>query len=264
MVKAKEVKLIMNPGERAIGFEKRRIPRYRLVQQIDCRQRVRVPAKARPNDIIGARIELESDEISGWLLLDSQSLRGCDFGVQSFGDLLRDLTLDGKQLVQIAIVLLSPHVCVRACVDQLSVETKMRAGSADAAFQNMRYPQIISDLTEISFATLIHNTRPTDDFQVGDFGQLGQHVVLHTIHERAVFFLLAQIFKRQNGDSICYRTTDKFTFPNDPASGRYQSDQGRCQQRTRWIASHPFFATRDDASVAGADLVPLCLRVSAP
>ncbi len=45
-------------------------------------------------DIIGARIELESDEISGWLLLNGQSLRGCDFGVQSFGDLLRDLTLD--------------------------------------------------------------------------------------------------------------------------------------------------------------------------
>src|SRR5438034_11681051 len=68
MVKAKKVNLIMNPGERAIGFEKRRIPRYCLVQQIDCPQRVRAPAKAQPNDIIGARIELESDEISGWLL----------------------------------------------------------------------------------------------------------------------------------------------------------------------------------------------------
>ena len=67
MVKAKEVKLVMNPGERAIGFEKRWIARHSLVQQIDCLQRVRAPAKARPNDIIGARIEIESDEISGWL-----------------------------------------------------------------------------------------------------------------------------------------------------------------------------------------------------
>src|SRR5438876_3988582 len=110
MVKAKKVNLIMNPGERAISFEKRRIPRYRLVQQIDRPQRVRVPAKARPNDIIGARIELESDEITGWLLLNSQSLRGCDFGVQSFGDLLRDLTLDCEQIIQIAVVLFGPYV----------------------------------------------------------------------------------------------------------------------------------------------------------
>src|SRR5437764_3728406 len=68
MVKAKEVKLVMSPCEDAIGLKKRWIARYRLVQQIDCRQRVRAPAKAQPNDIIGARIELESDEISGWLL----------------------------------------------------------------------------------------------------------------------------------------------------------------------------------------------------
>ena len=36
----------------------------------------------------------QGDEITGWLLLNNQSLRGCDFGVQSFGDRLRDLTLD--------------------------------------------------------------------------------------------------------------------------------------------------------------------------
>ena len=192
MVKAKEVKLVMNPGERAIGFEKRRIPRYSLVQQIDCLQRVRAPAKARPNDIIGARIELESDEIGGWLFLNGQSLSRCDFGVQSFGDFLRDLTLDCEQIIQIAIVLLGPDVRVRARVDQLRVETEMRARSANAALQHMRYAQIISDLTQISFATIIHHTGPADDFQIGDLRQLGQNVVLHTIGEGSgVFFLLA-------------------------------------------------------------------------
>ena len=115
---------------------------------------------------------------------------------------MRDLALDCEQIIQIAIVLLGPDVRVSARVDQLRVETKMRAGSADAAFQNMRYAQIISDLTEISFATVIHHTGPADDFQIGDLRQLGQNVVLHTIDKRRVFFLLAQIFKRQNGDSM--------------------------------------------------------------
>ena len=61
----------------------------------------------------------------------------------------------------------------------------MRAGSADAALQNMRYPQIISDLAEISFAAIFHHTGPADDFQIGDLRQLGQNVVLHTIDESA-------------------------------------------------------------------------------
>ena len=186
MVEPKEVKLVMSHGEEAISFEKRRIARHSLVQEIDYLQHVllRRPAANSPN-IIGARIELESDEIGGGLFLNRQSLRSCDFGVQSFGDFLRDLALNGKQIVQIAVVLLGPDMGVSARVDQLRVQTKMRAGSADAALQNMRYTQIIADLTEISFATIIHHTRPADDFQIGDLRQLGQNVVLHTIDKDA-------------------------------------------------------------------------------
>src|SRR5438034_4824943 len=126
----------------------------------------------------------------------------------------------------------------------------MRAGSADAAFQNMRYPQIISDLTEISFATVIHNTRPADDFQIGDLCQLGQNVVLHTIGEGGVPFLLTQIFERQNSDSGCYRMSNKFTFPNDPASGRRQCDQRRCQYSAGWISPYPFLPASENTSVS--------------
>src|SRR5690349_14075921 len=146
MVNAKEVKLVMSPREDAIGLQKRRIPRHRLVQQIDCPQRFRAKAKARPDDIIGTPLELESTEIDGGLFLSGQPLRCRDLGVPSFGDFLRDLALDAKQLVQIAVVLLGPDVRVTAGVNQLGIDTKLRAGSADAAFQNMRYPQIISDL----------------------------------------------------------------------------------------------------------------------
>src|SRR5437667_11007193 len=105
----------------------------------------------------------------------------------------------------------------------------MRAGSADAAFQNMRYPEIISEPPEISFATVVHNTGPADDFQVGDPRQLGQNVVLNTIGKRGVFLLLAQIFKRQNGDSSFYRMTHQFTFPSDPSRSCCQCDQRACK-----------------------------------
>src|SRR6266513_873925 len=94
----------------------------------------------------------------------------------------------------------------------------MRAGSADAALKHMRYTQIISDLTEISFAAVIHHAGPADHLEIGDFCQLGQNVVLHAIGKVCVLFLIAQIFKWQNGDSVVYRMSNKFTFPNDPAS----------------------------------------------
>ena len=51
-------------------------------------------------------------------------------------------------------------------------------------------PQLISDLAEISFATVIHDTRPTDDFQVRDLRQLGQDIVLHAIDKGCIVFCL--------------------------------------------------------------------------
>ena len=79
----------------------------------------------------------------------------------------------------------------------------MRHRSCGASLQNVRHAKLITDLAHISFAAIFHDAGPADDFQVGDLRQLGQNVVLHAIDERRVFFLVAQIFKRQNGDSSC-------------------------------------------------------------
>src|SRR5439155_20030072 len=120
-------------------------------------------------------------EFGGCLPVNGQFLSSRDFSVQTFDDILRDLDLDHKQVIQIAIVLLGSVVGVGACIDQLRVEAKMCSGSADAALQNVRHPQIISDLTEISFAAVLHHAGPANHFEVGDLCQLGQDVVLHTI-----------------------------------------------------------------------------------
>src|SRR5437867_10953166 len=136
---------------------------------------------------------------------------------------------------------------VRACVDQLRVETEMRAGSADAAFQNMRYPQIISDLTEISLATVIHDAGPADDFEIGDPRELREDIVLHAIDKRRIAFVVAQIFKRENGNPVRQGTRDKFTFPNNPARSCRQCHQRRCKYRAGWIAPHPFLSSRENS-----------------
>src|SRR5207244_1918757 len=151
MVKSREVKLVMSPGELTIRIEKRWIARHGLVQQIDCLTEIRHPAaKGCPRKhMTGARIEIESDEITGRPPLNRQFLSRRDFGVKLLSDFLRDLALDGEQIVQIAIVLFGPDVRVRARVDQLRVHMKPGADSPDAALQHMGDSQLVTDLTHI-------------------------------------------------------------------------------------------------------------------
>ena len=81
---------------------------------------------------------------------------------------------------------------VSARVDQLRIHVKPCPDPADAAFQNMRYAQIIADLSHISFLAIFHHTGPTDHFQIGDPRQLGQNVILDAVDEGSgVFSLLA-------------------------------------------------------------------------
>src|SRR6266550_7569308 len=119
---AKPVKVAVHPGEEAIRLEKRWIACHRLVQQIDClkpsRSRV-ATERRRQKEVLAACVKIERDEVGGWLALNGQFLSSRDLGVQSFCDLLRDLALDRKQVIQIAIVLLGQDVRVRARVNQL-------------------------------------------------------------------------------------------------------------------------------------------------
>src|ERR1051325_1877961 len=105
---AKPVKKAVHLGEEAVRLEKRGIARDSLVQQIDCLQQIRsafATEGRRQKEILATRVKIECDEVSRWLALNGQFLSSRDPGVQSFGDSLRDLTLDCEQIIQIAVVL---------------------------------------------------------------------------------------------------------------------------------------------------------------
>src|SRR5437762_59020 len=191
MVKAREVKLVMSPGELTIRIEKRWIARHGLVQQIDCLTEIRHPAaKGCPRKhMTGARIEIESDEIAGRPAVNRQSLSSRDFGAKPLSDFLRNLALDGEQIVQIAIVLFGPDMSVRARVDQLRVHVKRGADSPYAALQHMGDSQLVTDLTYVLLAAIVHYAGPADDLEIGDFRQLGQNVVLHAVGKVGVLFV---------------------------------------------------------------------------
>ena len=189
---AKPVKVAVHAGEEAIRLEKRWIACHRLVQQIDClKPSARVATeRRRQKEILGARVKIERDEVGGWLALYGPFLRSRDLGVQSFGDSLRDLALDREQVIQIAIILLRPDVCVRARINQLRIQVNPITAPARASLQHVRHAKRIADLAHISFATIFHHAGPTDHLEIGDLRQLGQNVVLHAIREDGVFFLI--------------------------------------------------------------------------
>ncbi len=50
----------------------------------------------------------------------------------------------------------------------------------------------------------MHDAGVADDLELGNSCQLGQNVVLHTIGKKFVVFVIAQVFKRQDGDAILF------------------------------------------------------------
>ena len=68
----------------------------------------------------------------------------------------------------------------------------------------MRNTQIFCDLAQVSFRTrfIFHHARAADHFQVGNLGEIGEDFVLHASGEKGVFFVLAQIFKWEDGNAL--------------------------------------------------------------
>src|SRR6266566_7833569 len=95
--------------------------------------------------------------------------------------------------------MLSPKMRVVARVDQLYVHPNSAVGALDTAFYHMRNTQSSCDLTKVAFqvAFVLHHARSADDFQVGDLGKIIENFVLDASGEERVFFVFAEIFKRQ-------------------------------------------------------------------
>ena len=49
---------------------------------------------------------------------------------------------------------------------------------------------------------ILHHRSPADHFEVGNFGQIGENLVLHAISEVSVLFIITQIFEGQHGDAL--------------------------------------------------------------
>ena len=100
--------------------------------------------------------------------------------------------------------MLGPEMRVGAGVDQLRAHAHPTTGPLHTAFQNMCHTKLLPYLAKIALypAPVLHHRRTANDLEVGDFCQIRQDFVGHTIGEEGVFLFVAQVLKGQNGDAF--------------------------------------------------------------
>ena len=74
----------------------------------------------------------------------------------------------------------------------------MVSGPTDAAFDYVAHTELLRDFLEVAprAALILHHRCAADHFQVLDLGKVREQLVLHTVGEKRVFFVVAQILQR--------------------------------------------------------------------
>ena len=235
MVEAKKIKLVMSARELAVGLKKGGIARNGLVQQVDCLQQIRFQrtTQTQHKKIIGSIVEIKGYEISRGRLFNGQFLRSRNFRAKAPSDRSGKLTLERKQVVQIAIVFLCPDEITCASVYQSSLEVKTRAPATvgHGTLQNVRNPKRFTNLANIPLPAILHYAGMADHPEIVDAGEFGQNVVLNTIGKNGVLFIVAQTFEGQNSNAGCRRGACRATLPHHRPCHQSQCHQKHCDSR---------------------------------
>ena len=112
--------------------------------------------------------------------------------------------MNSEHVGEIAIVSLRPEVRIVARINQLCVDANAVGRALDAAFEQICYAKLFSDLAQIArdSSPILHHRCATDYFQGRDLCEVSQDFILHAVGEERVLFLVAQVFKRKDGDAF--------------------------------------------------------------
>src|SRR5205814_4082898 len=93
---------------------------------------------------------------------------------------------------------------ISAGINELGTDADSPAGALDRAFKNVSDTECFADFPEVALDAVfvLHHGGAADDFEVGHFREIGQDLVLNTIGEVGVLFVVAEIFKRKDSDAF--------------------------------------------------------------
>ena len=84
-------------------------------------------------------------------------------------------------------------MCIGASIDQLRVNAEPVPRTLDGTFNDVRDPELFTDLAQVALHTalVLARARVADDFQLGDLGQISKDLILHTVGEVTIRFVVA-------------------------------------------------------------------------
>src|SRR4051812_22730987 len=110
---------------------------------------------------------------------------------------------------------------VRLHFYELRGHPDLAALAADTSFENVRDPQFTSDFAKVSrwAGNVIRDTRARDHFQIGEFCECGQDVLLHALGKKCILLVAAKIREGEDGNAF---------FRSDRGGWNYD------RRRSRW------------------------------
>ena len=116
-------------------------------------------------------------------------------------DLLRDLVLQGEDVLQIPVITLRPHVVPRGGVDELGGDPHAIAGLANAALQDVAHAQLAAHLRGLDRPALVREDGVARDHeQPGELGEARDEVFGDPVAEVLLPRVAAHVFEGQHGD----------------------------------------------------------------
>src|SRR5262249_47921379 len=119
------------------------------------------------------------------------------FRLEGGDNFSRQVSLDGEDIRQVAVVIFGPNVPVVLRVDQLYADSNAIASATDTAFEECGYAQCFADFACVACAitAIRHDGHARDHLEIADLRKIRENVVLNAVGEVGVLFLVAQILK---------------------------------------------------------------------
>src|SRR6266446_996338 len=94
------------------------------------------------------------------------------------------------------------HICFG--IDYLGAYVYASARTLHAAFYHVGHAERLGDVAQVALSTtfVLHHRCAADDFEVGNPSEVGKNLILYTISEISVLFIVAQVLERQHGDAL--------------------------------------------------------------
>ena len=139
VVSANEINEVVRFGQSAIGKEKCRVARDRLLKQMGGLEKILLgPGRIKTYGFtksVGSDIKIVGHKIGRGRFLDRSLFTWRKLGLKLIGDRFGNLTLYGKHVGEVPVIGLRPEMRIGSSIDQLCVHPHFPAGTLHASFQ---------------------------------------------------------------------------------------------------------------------------------